>query len=76
MAKANKKASKKEAEAKQKHEQAIRDGFDKWEKTLDQLVASAERSFMPLLAENFRFAKRILSVYKESYKDYFEKGSE
>lgn len=67
MAKANKKATK-----SKENKQVIQEGFKNWEETLDKMIDNAEKSLMPLLADTFRFGKKVLDVYKKAYTDYFE----
>ena len=62
MAKANKKPKKADM-SKQ-----IEDGFNSWDSVLDDLIESAENSFMPLVAQSLKLTKEIVEVHRRGFK--------
>ena len=62
MAKANSKIDKADMEKK------IETGFDEWDKVLDELIKSANASFMPLVATSLELTKEIVEVHRKGFK--------
>lgn len=58
MAKGNKKAITKDK---------IDKGFDDWVKVFDDLIDSANKCFMPLLAKSLELNKEIVNVYRKAF---------
>ena len=56
-------------------EEDLEASFVAWKNTLDKIAENADKGYMPLLANLFRYGQEILELYHQSYINTYRKNN-